>query len=249
MKTQSKNNTHTLYHLTDKENIEDILQYGLQPQIGKRSELAKETNACIYLADAKNIPYWAAILNKQHILRIDIPNDTFDTIEFFDYYTYSEYMCSIPIPPEWIRESNIKLELSVNNYTKLLLSYIDIISDICADFAKYTVSRDTKAEYSNDLLEGIEQTISVLKFTLPHFDFDKLSAKKLEKHIDKMNKRGEFTLCDSFDYGKINNKGHLRLYELLGDTEFATKNTKWLYEWLSRTFKKGLYIEAGGWTN
>lgn len=57
-----------------------------------------------------------------------------------------------------------------------------------------------------------------------------------------MGNSGEYTMCDTYEYDhpKIT-----QLWELLNESPYATKETKWLYQWIESNWKP--YILTGGW--
>ena len=241
---------HRLYHLTSNDKIKSILKNGLIPQSGHLSTLCEEKEHNVYLTNAKDAPKWANILDKWFIVRIDFPDDEVYErhVKEFNYTNYTEYICDTFIPPECIHKSNINLHISDEDYEELLLGYIDTISDICVQFARYITYYDN--DYKNEeLIDILNCEIKTLQFILPHFDYSKINKKAFKEHLIYMGNNGMYTLCDTYEYGNfIGDKHCPRLYEMLKISEHATDKTKWLYKWLKTTFPRRLRVNTGGWT-
>lgn len=236
-----------LYHLTDEQFVQQIMQTGLQPRIGPLSELAEETEPVVFLANKKSIPYWASILGKNTVLRITLSDEQFDTLRSYGYYYYSEYICDTAITPDRICKSRINTKLSDEKSIELALSYIDTISCVCTDFAKYVRYNNSDINWRASQLDKIDHTVKLLQFVLPRLPYDKITDTQLKTHLVEMGESGEYTLCDEYAAEQIDGRT-LRLYELLGIQEYANENTKWLFAWLNKTFPHKLNISTGGWT-
>lgn len=112
MMTEMKDKKNRYFHVTPMKNLEDILQSGLQPQIGERSKQCGEETKAIYLfhslEDVDN-----ALLNwlgecfpediDLAILQIDVP-DGFPIITEKDSNgdDFFESVCLEPIPVDYI---------------------------------------------------------------------------------------------------------------------------------------------------
>lgn len=223
--------------------------------IGSRSKIVKENMPAIYLSDRISLPYWRMILNLPVLLRIDTSKLTSaqkNSINKYSYYSYNEYIMPAAIPPEAIVKSEINDKLSVPKTKKYLLSLIDNISDLCIDFAKYHLYKTNKKAYlfleeqtdecANEYLNDSIIHIHSLQYMFPHLNWSVLSQKELYQHLYDMGNSGEYTMCDTYEYDhpKIT-----RLWELLNESPYATKETKWLYHWIESNWKP--YILTGGW--
>ena len=240
---------HKLYHLTEKENVEKILKEGLIPQIGKNSELVEETEPCIYMSRRQDVPYWALILNRYEVLCITVDDILFDDLDEYNYANYKEYIYRLPIPASSIRKSNLSTVLAHDKYKNVLLSYLHDISEVCVNFAKYIAYYDTDELYAKQNLECAELCINAFKMIIPRLDYSHISTKELYDELIDMGESGMYTLCDTYDYQNynlLNNRP--QLWQLLGQHEFANDTTRWLYDWLNKTFPNKLYIDTGGWT-
>lgn len=238
-----------LYHLTDEKSVSSILNNGLKPRIGQLSKLAEESDKKIYLSDEKSIPYWSLILGKDKMLKIDIDKNVATQIKTYQYPLYCEYTCFQAIDPEYIHEVNVDIHLPKEKLIDLALSFIDSVSAICVLFATYISYKNLRPDYATEHLDTAIHNINIMQYVLPHIDFSVIPQKKLHKHLLLMGD-GNYTLCDYYDYQNTQGNTRPRLWQLLGTHLLATKETKWLYEWLIKSqFADELYTETGGWTN
>ena len=238
-----------LYHLTDTNTAKRILQEGLKPLIGERSRIVEEEEARIYLSDKKSIPYWKILLEKNVLLRIDAEKLNPEKLDHYPYQEYEEWTYSEPIQPEWIHVSRANTEISPEQYKELCLSFLDSISQVCVQFARYVSYYDDPEldwrEYAENCKESCMSSCKVLQHTLTKLDFSCLDNKKLQEHL-KAAGDGAYTLCDFYEFEW--NDHPIRLWQLLGTHKLANSSTKWLYAWLRHTFPRKLRVNTGGGT-
>ena len=176
-----------LYHLTDTNTAKRILQEGLKPLIGERSRIVEEEEARIYLSDKKSIPYWKILLEKNVLLRIDAEKLNPEKLDHYPYQEYEEWTYSEPIQPEWIHVSRANTEISPEQYKELCLSFLDSISQVCVQFARYVSYYDDPEldwrEYAENCKESCMSSCKVLQHTLTKLDFSCLDNKKLQEHL------------------------------------------------------------------
>lgn len=240
---------HRLYHITEKENVDKILKEGLIPKIGKHSEMVEESEPCIYLSRKQDVPYWALLLDKHEVLRIDVDDILFADLDEFNYANYKEYIYRLPIDASLIHKSNLSTVLAPDKYKTILLSYIYDLSEVCTSFAKYIAYYNTDPKYAKQNLEYVELCINTFKTIIPRFDYSCISTKELHNMLKDIGNSGMYTLCDNYDYMNYDlSEDRPKLWQLLGRHELATDTTKWLYDWLNKTFPNKLYIDTGGWT-
>ena len=120
------------YHLTKKENVENILINGIQPKCGENTQMVeKEIGNYIFLTSKKDLEIWSLFLNRHYVIEVEL-----------DYRpkrrTYSNYA-------EYYTENSINSNCIVNHYeynptkvtkhTKdLLVSYMEYIAFTCEDY-------------------------------------------------------------------------------------------------------------------
>ena len=238
-----------LYHVTDDEHAEMILKNGLIPQIGERSKLACEKEAYIYLCDKKSVPFWATILDKHVVLRVNIEKEKMDAGNVYGYFYYQEVLYTEPIVAKNICKSKVPLTLTVEQEKDLALSYIDTISLACINFATYVTykEKEGRKQFVESQLTYVKDCVNLCKFVLPHLNFAALSTRDLANHLHEAGDGG-CTLCDTYDVLESGMREGIRLYELLNEHPLATEETKWLYKWLKKTFPRKLRVNTGGWT-
>ena len=59
-----------MYHLTTEESWEHIREEGLRPRCGRNSYLCCEDRNLVYVCDGESLPYWAALLDANVLLRV-----------------------------------------------------------------------------------------------------------------------------------------------------------------------------------
>lgn len=237
------------YHVTTEENAKEILKNGLIPQIGEHSKIVGETEKAIYLCDKQSVPFWATLLDMSVVLRVSVDENEIDEGQIYEYSNYIEMVVDHSLPACNICRSNISSELSAEQMQDLALSYINTISLVCVNFARYItyIDDEERRQEAQDNYDMVTTTIKTIQFTLPHVNFSLLSAKMIRDHLHEMGDGG-YTLCDRYEPGWNDKWEGLRLYELLDRHSLATDETKWLYKWLKKTFPKRLRVDTGGWT-
>lgn len=221
------------YHLTDKDALPGILKNGLIPQIGPRSESAKETENFVFLCRHKDIPYWKILINKPVLLRVYLDQEK---TEEYGYDCYSEYLVKDKIPPENIKRVYPKID-TVKAMKDLCVSYIYTFSHLVTDFARYYRGDD----YVNK--ERLETQLTVLKIGTQNLDYSSLTKKEIRKELKDAGENGGYTFVDRY----MNTDR--RLYEQLlyypEDDFFESR--KWLNRTIKNIFKGCLKVNTGGW--
>lgn len=237
------------YHVTTEENTKEILKNGLIPQIGEHSKIVGETEKAIYLCDKQSVPFWATLLDMPVVLRVSVDENKIDEGQIYKYSEYMEMVVSHSLPACNICRSGVSTELSTERIQDLALSYIDTISLVCVNFARYItyINDNERKQEAQDNYDMVTTTIKAMQFTLPHVNFSLLSAKIVRDHLHEMGDGG-YTLCDRYETGLDVELEGLRLYKLLDRHALATDETKWLYKWLKKTFPRRLRVDTGGWT-
>lgn len=80
----------TVYHITDKENINSILTEGLLPMCGENSRLVSDYSHAIYLCDFNSIKYWSILLCRNSIIKITISDAIIEKAIQTNYGDYNE---------------------------------------------------------------------------------------------------------------------------------------------------------------
>ena len=242
---------HYYYHQTSKENAKEILEKGLEPRIGERSRLNGETDKYIYLSNRKDVPYWKILINQPVTLKIDIDYLDKDCIQEFHYSYYGEYFYDKYIPKEAISIAKVKTSLTEEQMRHFCLSVLNTISQICVEWARYIAYDGSEdEELANIAANGFLIATSncfLYKDIISRMDFTTVSKDDFRKEVKAMGD-GNYSFCDHYDFCNYNMEKRPRLWQLLGEHDKSTEDTKWLYHWLKKQFTRQLYIETGGWT-
>lgn len=223
-----------LYHLTEQENVESILQNGLIPRIGRNSA-SVEDRPVVCLSAREHLGFWRIILNIKHpaVLRVKDPNN----MEYKDYGLYKEYRTYDAIPKYDITLADINEELyRSQDMSELCLSYLDTLSELCRRCAVYYTHHKVYTE--KQLKRMMENMLRLLE----RADFSVLTNNEIITHLKEHGEQGEYTFCDTYrDTDK-------RLYQLSMYPEDGLLQTRiQLEQFIASTFAQCM-IDTGGWT-
>lgn len=233
-------NMQRFYHLTDRESVPLILKNGLQPQIGKNSQIVQESKSYVYLCDAQSIPYWSILLGKNTVLQVCIPDEyLFDT---YTYDGYSEIVLWRTISPQFISraEMTLKTEPAMQH---LCVSHLTLISSFCADCARYySVSFCEGLYHTAEFFDSIRHDGEVVLNALRRLDYGVVDTQVLEYELRQLGEDGEYTLCDTY-FGEDK-----RLWEKLPEyeTDALTDVRSIIHGLLKTTLAGCLYTNTGG---
>lgn len=227
----------TLYHITDKEVLPDIMRDGIKPMIGKNSKSVNEDVPAIYVCTRGSVGYWKAILGKKVVLKIEGIKLTKED-EKHDYGFYGEYVLHKKIPASHVKQ--VYLYTSDEQMKKLCLSYIDTISYITCIFMRQCYGRHNKYSY----VEYLNNTVPVVIDILNRLDFHVVEKKDIRCHLRNVGENGGYTLCDRFM-----DEEDTRLWQKLESLsdEVAVSGGQ-LYSWIKDNLKGCLKVNTGGWT-
>lgn len=242
-----------LYHLTRPEYLDQILTEGLKPMIGNNSKRVNEEKPMIYLTEKKYLPYWNILLGQPGILlRIDMSYVKVEKFHEWTYSFYKERRSNQLIPKEAIslvKSPNMGLGIiDVETRQEFKLSIVDSISKICELIARLAL--DPENEYHKFGYDDAVISAFINRRMLSVIDFTEITPKILKKHLIFLCEEcGAYTICD-VDYANSDDndeRGKMRLYEHLNKVPYATKDTKWLYNWLISNYSQILDTDTGGW--
>lgn len=239
-----------LYHLTYDINVKSILEHGLEPRIGVHSQFIEDDEESIYLSNFRSLPYWKIFFDNTKLLRIDTDKIDKNALRLFNYELYQEYIYQKVIPPDAISITQSYKKLTPEQLIEFKISLFDTASRISILFARYVTYLEDQPEDAHDDLNECKYLIKIFKYYTECLDFSDIPKKNLNDHLHNMGDGG-CTLCDRYDAGLFNfdlEPNRPRLWQLLGTHELATDETKWLYDYLRKTFPRRLRVETGGWT-
>lgn len=243
------------YHITTQKNAKKILQEGLKPMIGPRSQSVNETESAIFLCARKDVDYWRTILGLPTVLKIEadeIEIKKEDTYIYVDEYT--EYVYYKPIEPCKIKKAKFAA-VKPETIHDLSLSYMYDISSLCLAAARYYTYKDTEdcPEWLSH--EYLQDTMSNLIKIIKNLDYSLCTNKEKRNRIREMGD-GNYSFVDRYDYSFWNNdekyssKKHPRLYTMLVkyEKDDLYNLRQKLHALIVKNFKGCLTIDTGGWT-
>ena len=225
-----------LYHITEKKNVEKILNEGLIPKIGPRSE-GIEPEPLICLTEEKYIPIWKILLGirSPKILRVSIcPSISHRTA----YADYEEYTVSESVSPTVIEPVDVHISRQTRREAMRTLckSHIYTFSALCTEYAWfYAPGKKDPCDHSEAWLKS-ECDI------LERLDYSVLSTEEKRTLLKDLGESGEYTFLDTY---KNTDK---KLYQLSMYDDPCTYNIRLKFEKLiSDAFNDCLDLNTGGW--
>lgn len=121
------------YHLTNKDNIESILKYGILPKCGENTSMVeKNIGDYIFLTSKKDLEIWSLFLNRHYVVEVELkyrPKRRSYSNEYAEYYTETS------IEPNCIISHYEFNPIKLTKYTRdLLVSYMEYMSFVCDDY-------------------------------------------------------------------------------------------------------------------
>lgn len=234
-----------LYHLTDENNLDNILKNGLIPQTGKMCSIIGDERKGIFLCEKADIPYWYIILQKPVILKVQIPCPSEEN--HYHYSHYGEYFCTEKIDPGKITvvsknaASDIDTEKAM---TELCISLLYTISFYCVTCARF---------YRNTLKETTEQDIYYSGISIcaiiKNLDYSSLDMDEIKNILKSIGEEGEYTFCDCYDGGNDSNTD-IKLWQKLIEypDDSASEARRCIYDFIRNTFPFAETLCTGGMT-
>lgn len=230
------------YYLTDKVTATKILYSGLQPKI-QISQITSEVEKYIHLSCRPDVPFWKFITNQPVILKID--GTYLDKSRLCQCYCglYSEWRYHCDIPKEAISIAHISAKLTTEQMKRLCVWYIKDINCICTLFAEYISYFKTDRSRAISAYNKSQVYIKTIKPVCERLDTASIDATELKTLLKAIRECGTYTLCDYY------NHNNTHLWEMLNANDYATDETKWLYNWLKQNLPKSvLNTKTGKWT-
>lgn len=230
----------TLYHITDKRNVPDILKHGLKPGIGSNSKICYEEKPLIYLTDEMSVPYWQILLGIETPVILAVQLN--ETPELVKYYWYNEYITDAAIPADRITTvTNINSQITDKEVLQnLCYDQMIALSHICVTI----VTCYERNESLKPFIDDITRELAVCK----RLNFTCYSQKSWQELLKAYGNEGAYTFCDKYDVW--GNKQHPPLWQkitMYPQDEFTDIRNN-ISEFIQKSFPDCLDLNTGGWT-
>lgn len=233
----------TLYHVTQKGKIEEIMKEGLKPQIGENAAFCLEHEPLVYMCDRKSVPYWAIMLGADAVLEVQYDFKEGE-LEEYQHTSVNECVTSLVIPPECLKEDRgvITEESRSKAMRSLCEDYIYGLSHICERCACYYTrwySTYMDVELHDYLAVTTRATIRVME----NLDYSVMPPAEIRKLLREAADNGEYTYDDRYIDTKY------RLYQMLNRYPSDDLETfrKQLYKLITKKLKGTFRVNTGGW--
>ena len=229
-----------LYHLTNKSNVQSILQNGLKPQIGDNAALVNEKEPYVYLCELKDIPYWRIILGCDAVLKIRIDAIDQKSLNIFNYSSYKELLYEKSIPADAISKTRMP-KYDSTAMRELCLDYIETLNSI----TRHCATHYTYDELINDAEDTkiLSASLNSAIVLMDKLDYSVLTSDEVKQHLRLVGNSGITTFVDEYrDSGK-------KLYQqlLLYPKDEMSKDRRRINTYIKKTFPFCLRMNTGGW--
>lgn len=231
-----------LYHLTDEENLNNILENGLIPQTGKMCSMIGDERQSIFLCEEVDIPYWYIILQKPVILKVQISRPSKEN--YYRYSHYGEYCCTEKISPDKITvvsknaAANIDTEKAMTELCISILYNISFYCVTCARFYRNTLKETTE----QDIYYGGKSLCAIIK----NLDYSSLEMNEIENIVKSIGEDGEYTFCDCYDSNSTDIKLWQKLIKYPNDSSSEIRRN--IHDFVKNTFPFAETLCTGGMT-
>ena len=225
-----------LYHLAEKENLDNILKNGLVPgDNSPKSKFVSEVRPCIYLCPEEYIQEWAILLqlNDPVVLRVNGDND--HNIKNRNSLLSSEYVTKYPIAPENISPTAIKINIdrdamidTISDCTYMLNSLSVVLCRCCwAETNKMEDSPYYEQYHNEAYRDYVNETVKALKTIFDEcLDFSMLEKGDVEQIM--LDAAYESCQCTVFDtFLETEKKVHQILHEMDEPTFESARKIIW----------------------
>lgn len=228
----------TLYHITDKRNVDSIMKHGLIPKIGSRSK-GIEDEPRVYLTEREYLEYWKILLGRKNIavFKTEFLPDDFNE---YNYSDYKEIRTETVIPAdeleliEFRSDRNLKREAM----RKLCKSRIWTISWLCENCARFYTNGVKKTFTWREIHDFLVSECQMLK----RLDYSVLTLDEKREILKDFGEGGHFTFLDTY----LNTDK--KLYQLSMYSDPYTYEIRNKFEKLiTEAFNGCLDMSTGGW--
>lgn len=233
-----------MYHITSKENLDEIMSKGLIPLKGNNPEINNEEDPAIYLCDYKDIWIWKLILDKDVVLEIsniDKYDVKFNRYLGFDREVYyEESICFNKIDAKDIKMVDIDQTIDMHKFVEIsILRLNENINDI---------ARHLIYQVPTDFIKMLKHNLRVFLRSYDKVDAEWISNndEKVFAFLQRIADHGYNTFLDNIGNTEI------KLYKILPiassdiqDKELSDLISN-LYDWINKKFNKSILSTAIG---
>ena len=239
-----------IYHITKKENLDSIMQYGLVPSKGTNSIIAREESEYVYLCPRDKVFEWYVTLQGSIILEVDTKGlDLLSDKE----YNVPEIRYGKVIKPKYLKVIPIEEIGNLDAYMdEWYYSILSSISEYCLNYLKYYFQEASAYYYTKDdnyksNLKSINNCANIIASVISNINLDE---EKLHIAVNNLSEKGIFVFTDTIDSNIGEEFYHKRLWEVLplyNDPD-SYYDRLVLYNAIVNNLKEILYVNTGGWT-
>lgn len=227
-----------LYHLTTEEAWEHIREEGLKPQCGQNSYLCCENQDLIFLCDGSSLPYWAALLNANVLLRL--PGNCADNLKERKYTQYSEFLTKTPVVPAKLERIPM-IEVPDQIHDTLCISYLEDISSLVVEIVRsYRFGPP-----GQDICQMLTNEVELFLGIVSRLKYQNCDPAKLVKRLCEEGDSGEYTLADTYENTDARLWEQLLKFEDDNMAPARRQLSSWINENLPREVR---YARTGGYT-
>ena len=227
-----------LYHITDKRNIDSIMEHGLVPKIGSRSKDI-EDEPRIYLTEKEYLEYWKILLGRKNIAVFKtefLPDDSKE----YEYTDYKEIRTKTAIPADKLELIKFRSDRKFKREAmrKLCESRIWTISWLCENCARFYTDGVKKTFTWHEIRDFLVSEYQILK----RLDYSVLTLDEKRKILKDFGEGGHFTFLDTY-MGTDKKLYQLTMYK----DPYTYSIRKKLEDIIKDNFCDCLDICTGGW--
>lgn len=239
-----------LYHVTDLQRLQLILQQGLKPGNGENCIMTSEKNkGCLFLCGLQDVPYWSILLGKDKVVRVNTTRLNEEDFEYFNYGKYGEWFTKKPIGFEYTNLSSMFIP-KTDPMNELCEGYVFTLSDLIVFMTKVGTYPDG---YANAVKRITHDANSILNVMENRLDFSYISDLYICNKLEQYGDEGEYTMCDMYCVGERISQNMLWEQLILFDFEhYQLKPMKETYQrvhdFVRDNFKWVYKVSSGGYT-
>ena len=225
----------TLYHVTSADSVERILRYGIHPKVGANSALVHEKNGLVCLTDRDSFPYWAVLLGRDSVLRVDVTGLE-PALHRRKASPFAEYVTTSYISPRRVREIPM-VRPDHKGMTQLrqyyMVNYVNAIVNVVVK--SYEPLADEGLSLPAKEQRALHEKFTRVFTMIDRLQFEALSPNELSACVDKVKADGEpfFTEKTWYGYSRYESMLYLSQFD---DDVFA--DAEKLVEWLDHFLRE-----------